>query len=398
MAALHHDTTDRTESRLLWWGLSGAFPAIFLSMLSNGLQGSVLGIRGRAENFPTAPLGLVMSGIYFGLLTGSLVMPRIIDRIGHRAVYVACASVFILTMPLFQFAHTTSTWFLLRVALGLSLSGIYVTNESWVSVSASPELRTTALARYMTFVYAGLIAGQLVLPLINPLGFIGLLMPALFMSFSLATNRRLHNELHPLLRKSALSLVRLFTLSPVGAWGCIGYGIAQGAYFGMGPTVSNAAGFSVYQTAGFMIAGSLGAVLAQSMTGTLARRWGRQRLTVLTALGAACTALIIGNYFESGPVLVIGVTLLWGAFSMPIYALVLAETNERAGPEDRVAISGHFLLLFGLGAIAGPAATGVFVHRYGTKAMFWTLCLVHLGIATVALASRLRRERAAIYS
>ena len=44
---------------------------MLLLMLGNGLQGTLLGIRGGIEGYDAATMSLVMSGYYLGFLAGS---------------------------------------------------------------------------------------------------------------------------------------------------------------------------------------------------------------------------------------------------------------------------------------------------------------------------------------
>src|SRR5690606_41933297 len=63
-----------------------------LSMIGNGLLGTLLGVRATAEDFPPAVIGLVMTGYYIGFLAGSLLVPAAVRRVGHVRVFAALAS------------------------------------------------------------------------------------------------------------------------------------------------------------------------------------------------------------------------------------------------------------------------------------------------------------------
>ena len=58
---------------------------MFLLMIGNGLQGSLIGIRGAIENFSTTELSVITSAYFIGFLFGSRLAPELIRR-GPRAL------------------------------------------------------------------------------------------------------------------------------------------------------------------------------------------------------------------------------------------------------------------------------------------------------------------------
>jgi MFS family permease len=66
------------------WAL---FFGIGLIMLGNGLQSSLLGLRATTEGFPTTVTGFVMTGYYAGFLVGSMIVPKLVGRVGHIRVF-----------------------------------------------------------------------------------------------------------------------------------------------------------------------------------------------------------------------------------------------------------------------------------------------------------------------
>src|SRR3989338_11382001 len=56
---------------------------VMLLMVGNGVQGSLLGIRGAYEGFTTFQLSVIMSAYFLGFLGGSRLAPEMIRRGGH---------------------------------------------------------------------------------------------------------------------------------------------------------------------------------------------------------------------------------------------------------------------------------------------------------------------------
>jgi len=71
------------------WAL---FLGMFLLMIGNGLQGTLLGLRGEIEGFSTFEISVVMSAYFLGFLGGSRYTPKLIARVGHVRVFAALGS------------------------------------------------------------------------------------------------------------------------------------------------------------------------------------------------------------------------------------------------------------------------------------------------------------------
>ena len=71
------------------WAL---FLGLRLLMVGNGLQGTLLGVRGNIEGFSTLQMSFVMAAYFVGFLGGSRMAPDMIRRVGHVRVFAALAS------------------------------------------------------------------------------------------------------------------------------------------------------------------------------------------------------------------------------------------------------------------------------------------------------------------
>ena len=65
---------------------------MMLLLLGNGMQGTLLGVRGAIEGYDAREMAFVMSGYFLGFLAGSYRAPRMIRRVGHVRVFAALAS------------------------------------------------------------------------------------------------------------------------------------------------------------------------------------------------------------------------------------------------------------------------------------------------------------------
>ena len=54
---------------------------VLLLMLGNGLQGTLLGVRGSLEQIDSSTMGLIMAGYFVGFLGGSRLTPVMLQHV-----------------------------------------------------------------------------------------------------------------------------------------------------------------------------------------------------------------------------------------------------------------------------------------------------------------------------
>ncbi len=133
---------------------------VLLLMVGNGVQGSLLGIRGTLEAFNTMELSVVMSAYFLGFLLGSWRAPAMIRRVGHVRVFAALGSLISAVLVLYPMLVEWQIWALMRVVIGFGFAGIYICAESWLNNTASNETRGQALSAYMIVQMLGIVASQ----------------------------------------------------------------------------------------------------------------------------------------------------------------------------------------------------------------------------------------------
>ncbi|HCI08053.1 MAG TPA: MFS transporter, partial [Sulfitobacter sp.] len=120
-----------------------------LLMVGNGMQSTLLGVRGQIENFGTFEMSVVISAYFIGFLGGSRMAPNLIRRVGHVRVFAALASLISAVMILYPTLVNPWVWVFGRILIGFCFSAVFVTAESWLNDAASNENRGQALSIYM---------------------------------------------------------------------------------------------------------------------------------------------------------------------------------------------------------------------------------------------------------
>ena len=352
-------------------------------MVGNGLQGTLLGIRGDIEGFSTFEMSVVMSAYFAGFLGGSKIAPDLIRRVGHVRVFAALASFISAILILYpMFAHPVA-WALGRVAIGFCFSGVYVTAESWLNNSADNTNRGKALSMYMIVQMIGIVSAQAILAIGDASGYILFIIASVLVSISFAPILLSISPTPAFETAKPMPLKTLIATSPLGCFGMFALGGVFSAQFGMSAVYGTSAGLTVTQISLFVSSIYVGALLMQYPIGWFSDRVDRRLVILLVAaLGgiAAFFALLNSQYF----ITILCAGFIMGGTSNPLYSLLIAYTNDYLEADDMAAASGGLVFIGGVGAIAGPLIIGWMMDRFGAQAFFMVISVLMTGLAIYA--------------
>ncbi len=353
---------------------------MMLLMLGNGMQGSLLGIRGGIEHMATFQLSIVMSCYFLGFLFGSRMVPDMLRRVGHVRVFAALGSMISAVLVLYAVAPNWIAWSLMRVVIGFSFSGVYITAESWLNNASSNETRGQALSLYLIVQMVGIIAAQALLNLGDPSGYILFIIPSILVSLAF-TPILLSVSLAPAFETThPLSFKALYEASPLGCVGMFLLGGVFSAQFGMAAVWGTKAGLSVREMTIFIAGIYVGGMVAQYPIGWLSDRMDRRSVILwLSVFGAA--GLTIPVIFAAPFWLLCVVGAIGGAVSNPLYSLLLAYVNDYLDKSSMAGASAGLLFINGLGAITGPVITGWMMGLIGPSGFFLFMSILFAALA-----------------
>lgn len=375
--------------------LSGSWALLMgmmLLMVGNGLQGTLLGIRGEIEGFSTFEMSMVMSAYFVGFLGGSRMAPDMIRRVGHVRVFAALASFISAVLILYPTFANPWVWIVGRIVIGFCFSGVYVTAESWLNNAATNENRGQALSLYMVVQMVGIVSAQAILVTADPSGFVLFVIPSVLVSISFAPILLSISPTPAFEATARMTLRELVHKSPLGAVGMFLLGGIFSAQFGMSAVYGTQAGLSISEISIFVAAFYVGATFIQYPLGWLSDRMDRRLLITIVAIVGGVGA-ILGVLFASEFVMLLLAAGMVGGLSNPLYSLLIAYTNDFLEYEDMAAASAGLVFINGVGAIAGPLALGWLMQSIGPSG-FW-LFLAVLLLAMAGFAGFRMTQRAA---
>jgi len=357
---------------------------IVLIMLGNGMHFTLIGLRGGIEGFSSAELAIVTSGYFLGFLSGARLTPILIRRVGHVRVFAALGSFMSAGLIAFPLLTEPWAWTILRILIGFSMSGIYVTAESWLNDAATNETRGTVLSAYMIAQTLGIIGAQGLLTLGDAGTSVLFICASMLVSVSFAPIL-LSSMTAPVAEVARpMSLRKLFESSPLGAIGIFLLGSIYATQSGMGAVFGSQIGLSATQIAVFVAMLFAGALVLQYPIGWLSDRMDRRQLIFGAALLGTVSCLL-GWMAGGGLWPLMAAAFFAGGMTTPLYALFLAYTNDFLSAEDMPAASGGLVFTFGLGAIAGPLVTGWAMEGLDPFAFWLVLGATFAAIALYAL-------------
>lgn len=342
---------------------------LMLLMVGNGMQGTLLGIRGDIEGFSTLSLSIVMSAYFAGFLFGSRAAPEMIRRVGHVRVFAALGSLVSAALILFPVATDPISWTALRIVIGFCFSAVYVTSESWLNNSTTNETRGQALALYVIVQMVGIVLAQILLGFGDPSGYVLFIIPSVLVSLAFAPILLSVTPTPAFESTAPMSFRKIFEVSPLGCVGLFLLGGVFSAMFGMGAVYATQIGLTVREISVFIAMMYVGGVVLQYPIGWASDRMDRRRLIVLVAAGCVLSTLIgltgIGDYTG-----LLVASFLIGGTANPLYALLLAYTNDYLDNDDMASASARLVFINGTGAIAGPLITGWLMSTIGPHGFF----------------------------
>jgi len=372
------------------WAL---FLGMFMLMVGNGLQGTLLGLRGDQEGFSTFALSIVMSGYFVGFLFSSKVTPELIRRVGHVRVFAALGSTISAVLIMYPVLVEPWAWTVGRIIIGFCFCGVYITAESWLNDASSNETRGKALSIYMMVQMVGIVFAQYIVSQGDVGGFTLFIIPSILVSMAFAPILLSIRPTPQFAQTKPLSIKRLIKASPLGCMGMFLLGGVFASQFGMSAVYGSQVGLTVGQISLFVSAIYIAALVAQYPIGWASDKIDRRILILwISMIGGAGSLLaffIPGNF----TIILISAAILGGT-SNPLYALLIAYTNDYLEREDMAAASGGLLFINGLGAIAGPLIVGTMMEKLGANAFWLFTGVLMFLVGFYAMYRMTRRSRA----
>ena len=360
-----------------------------------GLQGTLLPVRAALEDFSTVSIGVMGAAYFFGFTLGCLRGGELVRRVGHVRVFLAMTALGSAAPLVHGLFLSPIGWALLRMISGFCFAVLYLVIESWLNEASTNENRGAVFSLYAMISLSVLAAGQMMTLMYDPLELQLFAIASVLVSLG-ALPVALSTSPSPAIPQSVeVDLRRLIRISPAAAIGCLATGLANGAFWSLAPVFAVSISGDPALPAWFMTASVIGGAVLQWPLGYLSDKIGRRKVIIASAaVGAAVSIVFIGWFDNLDFTTACIAGLMWGSVAFPLYAIAVAHANDFAEADDYVMISSGLLLMYGIGAIAGPFIASNIMTWGNAAGLYAFTGIVHLALVAFVGFRMLRRESA----
>jgi MFS family permease len=363
--------------------ISSLLSGVALLLLGNGLLNTLLTLRGVAEGYSTAMLGLIMSGYFVGFLLGTWLAIPLVRRVGHIRAFAFCAALAAITALLHVLLVDPWIWLGLRVLYGLALVSLYMVIESWLNAQAPADKRGQVFAIYMAVNLGALAAAQQLLGLAEPGEFMLFALAAMLISAALMPITLTRQGQPSVPDTLHTNLRQLLDIAPLSIAAAGLSGLALGAFWGMAPVYASLSGFDATGVGLLMSSAILGGALLQWPIGLYSDKHDRRLVLLWVVILAVLVALLMSLLPAGRPLL--GLIFLFGGLSFAIYPVAVAQLIDQLHSDEILAGSSSLLMVNGVGAVCGPLLAGLLMQQLGAQALplFFAAVLALLAAYTI---------------
>ena len=339
---------------------------------------------------PTA-IGLLFGSFGLSLLTLSVPMGTISDRMGRKRPMIVALLVLAISTLAFAYAQSLTMLFVARMLQGAADALTWIVGFAMIADLYSVDERGRVMGWAMAGSTAGIIIGPVLGGWLYELG--GIKLPFLVVAglafadaivFTLvATDTKgsgVATPLREVLSHRTIVITLLIVIAGAATVAMLEpvIPLVYRARFGMGPAAVGTV---------FAIAASCNTVM-HIINGRLSDRWGSRRLMLLGLIGSAFVMPLL-NLATDFTTALLTLVPMWAIFSMvvtPSLAYV-AEAASAEGVESYGVVYGVYNVSWAVGLIAGPAIGGFLLERvgFGPLTLGWSVLLFATGLALARL-------------
>jgi MFS family permease len=369
--------------------ITGLLLSVASLLIGHGLQLTLIPLRGELLGWSATEIGITGSTYFLGFVVGCLVIPRTIAQVGHIRTFAVLAALATAVILLVELSNSLALWLLLRFTTGCSLSGLYMVIESWLNEKSPNELRGAILSLYAMLTMVAIAGGQLFLGASSPADATLFMVAALFMCLSILPVGLTRSTAPQPVHEVHFRPRQLFRTSQVSVVAALLGGMVTGTFWALGPLYASSRNLTPENVGLFMTAVILGGAALQFPLGRLSDRLDR-RVVILgvTSCGAAAT-LAMWWFTPDGSDWLFALAFLFGATSMPLYALCVAHANDNISDSTFVETASGILMMNSIGSVLGPTVAAPLMSLFGSSAMFAFATLAHL-VSAIWCLVRLR--------
>ncbi len=359
-------------------------------LAGNGLQGTMIALRGAEEGFSTGQIGFMGTCYFAGFILACFATPRMLAAVGHIRTFAALAATAASGTLAIALWLGPYPWMVIRFVMGFCFSGLFTTMESWLNTGVPNSERGRVLSVYRMIDLGAVTGSQYLLPLLGSSDFRIFSVMAIMVTISLVPVSLADRSNPKPPEEFRFDIPQMWRISPLASIGCVVIGMTNSAFRLIGPVYARDLGFSDTGIANFISASIIGAAVMQYPFGWWSDRHGRRIVLLFASIGAVAAGLYLTMLAGGSHTANLVGVFFFGAFALPLYSLSAAHANDRAKEGQYVLVAAGLMFFYSVGAMAGPFVASLLMEWRGPAALFSFTSAVH----AVLIAATLWRMRA----
>ena len=373
------------------WAL---FTGYAIIMVAFGLQGNLLGVRSVIEDFTLLSTGTLMSAYFVGYFIGANIVPNLVAKVGHIRVFAAFASTASLSILIHATFVNPFIWSIARFLTGISIVSIFIVVESWLNDRANNRTRGKLLSIYMFITFCSMALGTLLLNIADPIKYEPFILISLLLSIALIPILLTKRKAPQFKKINPIKIKDLYKISPMGVFTSFCTGLIHSAIFSLTAVYAAKMHFNIFEISLLVFLIIISGALFQWPLGYLSDKTDRRTVIIFSCIAASVFGFLaiysIGSVpevmylaidWQKNKIMFFVFATLFAGFSLPIYAINIAHTNDYISKDKFVSAGSGLQLVMGLGAMGGPITCTIFMNYFGANGFFLYLITFHIIIS-----------------
>jgi MFS family permease len=378
---------EKARATSPWLPLAAVIATVSVYAIAQGLTYPLLSFILERQGHSPAAIGLSAAMTPLGFICCAPLVPWITRRFGAGRAIVASALLAAVMLALIGWTHALYPWFLLRFLIGMIVLPLYIVSEVWIIALAPPEKRGRVMGVYTSVISGGFALGPLTLTLVGTEGWPPFLVGvAAFLACGLCLIAVLPRMPNVDDGSQSASVRAFLPLAPLLLFAVFVVAALEQSSLSLLPVYGAAHGIGAREMSAMIAVWIAGNVALQVPIGLAVERWSAQSLLAASAAATAISCALVPLFVETP--LVWPLMFVWGGVLFGIYTAALIALGNNFSGAMLVAGNSAFALMWGIGGIAGPSATGGVMTLVGPEGLPLVLGLLCVALVGVTLIRR----------
>ena len=311
------------------------------------------------------PLGLILSGFF---------VTKLLKKFGfYKIIFISAVTQGLCIILMLEFFHPINLsmcFFIFGIMGGLT----WMTMDTWVNIVSNNSNRGKSIGIYNSSVTTGLALGPLIVGVMGTSSRIPLIVCMILVGFKIISLISIKKYVNQVIipEQSSKMKFSILAISPFVFFAIFCAGIEDSSFLALFPAFMINDFFTDKQIGLYIFIGGLFGVLCQPFIGALSDNFNKRIIIFLLLFSHICWLMLL-NFSNSNPYLIIFALMISGFASTSLYTVTLAYLGERIIVTDIAFATSLFIIIYELGEYLGPIIVGFNMNIYGNSGFIYTL-------------------------